>query len=46
MGYYWTEERVQEDIKRQMEEAFARVLQTSLKYDVPMRTADFIVGIQ
>ncbi len=46
MGYYWTEERIQDDLKRLMEDAFARVLQTSLKYDVPMRTAAFIVGIQ
>jgi glutamate dehydrogenase (NAD(P)+) len=46
MGYYWTNERVQEDLKRMMETAFAAVLETSLRYDVPMRTAAFIVAIQ
>ncbi len=46
VGYYWTRERVQEDLKRMMETAFAAVLDTSLKYDVPMRTAAFIVAIQ
>lgn len=46
MGYYWTEERIQEDLQRMMEDAFARVLKTSLEYEVPMRTAAFIVGIE
>ena len=46
MGYYWTEQRVQEDLQRIMEDAFAKVLQTSLQFEVPMRTAAFIVGIK
>lgn len=46
MGYYWTEERVLDDLKRMMEDSFARVLQTSLAYEVPMRTAAFILGIE
>ncbi len=46
MGYYWTEERILDDLKRMMEDSFARVLQTSLEYEVPMRTAAFIEGIE
>jgi len=46
MGYYWSEERIQHDLKTIMENAFQFVLQTSLQYKVPMRTAAFIVGIQ
>ncbi len=46
MGYYWTNERVQEDLKRMMEKAFADVLETSLAHEVPMRTAAFIIAIQ
>lgn len=46
MGYYWTNERVLEDLKQMMDRAFADVLATSLKYEVPMRTAAFIVAIQ
>lgn len=46
MGYYWTNERVQEDLKRMMETSFQAVLETSLKHKVPMRTAAFIVAIQ
>ncbi len=46
MGYYWTNERVQEDLERMMETSFAAVLETSLEYKVPMRTAAFIVAIK
>ena len=46
MGYYWSEERIHHDLKTIMENAFQYVLQTSLQYKVPMRTAAFIVGIQ
>jgi glutamate dehydrogenase/leucine dehydrogenase len=46
MGYYWTEEQIQQDLKRIMETSFANVLATSLHHKVPMRTAAFIVGIQ
>jgi glutamate dehydrogenase (NAD(P)+) len=46
IGYYWTEERVLADLQRMMEDAFSVVLQTSLAYKVPMRTAAFIVGIE
>jgi glutamate dehydrogenase/leucine dehydrogenase len=46
MGYYWSEERVLQDLKAIMEKSFDSVLQTSIQYQVPMRTAAFIVGIQ
>jgi glutamate dehydrogenase/leucine dehydrogenase len=46
MGYYWTKERVHEDLQRMMEKAFADVLETSLYHNVPMRTAAFIVAIK
>ncbi len=46
MGYYWTAERVMEDLQRMMETSFATVLETSQKYKVPMRTAAFIVAIE
>jgi glutamate dehydrogenase (NAD(P)+) len=46
MGYYWTADRVQEDLERMMNTAFAEVLKTSLAYKIPMRTAAFVVSIE
>lgn len=46
MGYYWTRERVEQDLKRMMDKAFADVLENALRHKVPMRTAAFIVAIQ
>ncbi len=46
MGYYWTEERVNEDLERVMVNAFNAVMATAKEYKVKMRTAAFIVGIQ
>ncbi len=46
MGYYWTIENVQKDLKQMMDQAFDVVLETSLKHKVPMRTAAFVVAIQ
>jgi len=46
MGYYWSRERVQEDLQRMMESAFEDVFATAKKYKVPMRTAAFIIAIQ
>ncbi|NUM31073.1 MAG: Glu/Leu/Phe/Val dehydrogenase [Bacteroidetes bacterium] len=45
LGYYWTEERVSRRADRVMKQAFENVFQTSLKYDVSMRTAAYIVAI-
>jgi len=46
MGYYWSRERVQQDLREMMERAFDGVLATSLHHKVPMRTAAFIGAIQ
>jgi glutamate dehydrogenase (NAD(P)+) len=44
-GYFWTEMEVNERLEAKMCEAFAAVLQTSLRYKVDMRTAAYIVAI-
>ncbi len=46
MGYYWTEERVNQDLKRIMETAFDHVYETGRKHRVPMRIAAFMVAIK
>src|ERR1700687_6480603 len=45
-GYFWTEKEVNERLEAKMCEAFTAVLQTSLKYQVDMRTAAYIVAIE
>jgi glutamate dehydrogenase/leucine dehydrogenase len=44
-GYFWEEREVNERLERKMCEAFADVVQTSLKYTVDLRTAAYIVAI-
>jgi glutamate dehydrogenase (NAD(P)+) len=44
-GYFWTEKEVNERLEAKMCEAFNAVVQTSLKYQVDMRTAAYIVAI-
>ena len=44
-GYFWTEKEVNERLEAKMHEAFSAVLQTSLKYNVDLRTAAYIVAI-
>jgi glutamate dehydrogenase (NAD(P)+) len=44
-GYFWTEKEVNERLEAKMCEAFNAVLQTSLKFNVDMRTAAYIVAI-
>jgi len=44
-GYFWTEKEVNERLEAKMCEAFAAVLQTSLRHKVDMRTAAYIVAI-
>ncbi len=46
MGYYWHPDRIHEDLKNYMDQAFEAVWETKEKFDVPMRVAAFIVGIQ
>ena len=45
-GYFWTEKEVNERLEAKICEAFNAVLQTSLKYQVDMRTAAYIVAIE
>jgi glutamate dehydrogenase (NAD(P)+) len=44
-GYFWTEKEVNERLELKMCEAFDAVLQNSIKYNVDMRTAAYIVAI-
>ena len=46
MGYYWTEERVNQDLQRIMDTAFDEVYATMRKRRVTMRIAAFMVAIQ
>jgi glutamate dehydrogenase/leucine dehydrogenase len=46
IGYYWTEARVNEDLKRIMETAFDDVYATMKRRRVSMRIAAFMVAIQ
>ena len=45
-GYYWSEERVLEELDRVMRDAFRNVLASAVKHDVPLRVAAFIVAIE
>ncbi len=45
-GYFWEEKDVNERLEKKMCEAFDAVLKTSIKYEVDMRTAAYIVAIQ
>lgn len=45
LGYKWTADRVNRRSDRIMKDAFDNVYQASLKYDVPLRIAAYIVAI-
>jgi glutamate dehydrogenase/leucine dehydrogenase len=45
-GYFWEEKDVNDRLDKKMREAFDAVLKTSLKYQVDLRTAAYIVAIQ
>lgn len=45
MGYYWSKERIQEDLEQIMKKAFDEVYDTSVKHKVNMRIAAFILAI-
>jgi len=45
-GYYWTEETVDERLQEKMKESFANVYATAKKYNVNLKIAAYIVGIQ
>ncbi len=44
-GYFWELEEVNTRLEKKMCEAFDDVLQTSLKHNVDLRTAAYIVAI-
>lgn len=44
-GYFWTEKEVNERLEAKMCEAFNAVLKTSLRHNVDLRTAAYIVAI-
>jgi glutamate dehydrogenase (NAD(P)+) len=44
-GYYWSEQEVNRQLEEKMVQSFNAVLQTSLKYNVDMRAAAYIVAI-
>lgn len=46
MGYYWSKQLVADNLKEIMENAFTEVFAAAEQFNVPMRTAAFIVGIQ
>lgn len=46
MGYYWPNDRVQEDLARIVRKAFSDVLDVSKKNNVTMRIAAYMVAIQ
>jgi glutamate dehydrogenase/leucine dehydrogenase len=45
LGYFWTEERVNRRADRALKTAFEKVYQASLKYNVSLRIAAYIVSI-
>jgi len=44
-GYYWSEEEVDQKLKEKMTSSFRRVFETSKKYNVDLKLATYIVGI-
>jgi glutamate dehydrogenase/leucine dehydrogenase len=46
MGYYWTEERVNEDLRRIMEAAFDEVYAVAQRRRVSMRIPAFMLAIR
>lgn len=45
-GYYWDSEEVEERLSFRMRTSFHRVYKTAMKYNVNMRLAAYIVGVQ
>jgi glutamate dehydrogenase (NAD(P)+) len=46
MGYYWSEEKINEDLEQIMNKAFDAVFETHRQFQCAMRIAAFILGIQ
>ncbi|WP_053364972.1 Glu/Leu/Phe/Val family dehydrogenase [Bacillus sp. FJAT-27245] len=45
-GYYWSEKEVDQRLKEKMTSSFEKVVETSRKYNVSMKVAAYIVGIE
>ena len=45
IGYHWTKERVQKELRRYMQAAFDASYKVAERYELPMRTATYVVGI-
>jgi len=45
-GYYWTEEEVSDRLERILKTSFLNVYHTSIKNDIDMRLAAYIVGLK
>ncbi|MBN2365320.1 MAG: Glu/Leu/Phe/Val dehydrogenase [Calditrichaeota bacterium] len=46
MGYYWSKERINEDLEHIMKKSFDEVLEKSKTYKVDMRIAAFLLAIE
>ena len=46
MGYYWSDQEVDEKLKRVMTEAFRDVYKTYLQYKIDMRTAAYVTAVR
>ena len=44
-GYYWSEEEVDQKLKEKMTTSFWKVVETSKKYNVSLKVAAYIIGI-
>ncbi|TYP92571.1 glutamate dehydrogenase (NAD(P)+) [Fodinibius salinus] len=44
-GYFWTEERVNRRLNRMMRDAFDQLFKTKEKYDITLRQAAYVFGI-
>jgi glutamate dehydrogenase (NAD(P)+) len=45
-GYYWTEQRVSDELSQMMREAYRNVSDTAAREKIPLRTAAFVIAIQ
>jgi glutamate dehydrogenase len=46
MGYYWSDEEVDEKLKQAMTKAFKNVYQTATQHKIDMRTAAYVMAVR
>jgi len=46
MGYYWSDEEVDEKLKQAMTKAFKDVYQTAQQHQIDMRTAAYVTAVK